>query len=478
VKKYFSTYPILLLTVTLSVFAQVTYADGQIPFESPHVGCPMAHADPAMSDDCFLPIPKNNVGIVWHGQRLVSERAGSLGLGFSGNGHIVACTYQGRQDNLVIYDFDGNILWSSGRLLDTFSFLSAPLVDIHDRVIACDDTKIVMIDPFDCDADGVILEWQTPLLGKGLVISPVITNEGTLVLATKNGPLYVYDSSDGRCLASKYLQTHDKNDPVVVKLFTRLNGFYETINTPCVKGNRVYVLAQFTIGGLVSLFKRYGSLIAIDICPDAPSEAERIMIAWHYDFGGPSGGSPLLVNDTIYFDGERSKPFSGKDPQAYALIDKGDSYEIKWVTQIPNVVYGSYAKDPRGGFWIIDNSEAKLYRTSEDTGKIFEQVNLDALINETGTHRPCSVITICENESHPMLIIAAKALFGNFFSSYVCAIDLTKNNSLLWKVKVTEGTLVHLDFPFGQFPVVVKDNCSRIFFSTTHGGPWAIGEMG
>jgi len=477
VNKYFSAYQLLLLFVFTSLLVHPTIAAIQVPFEIPDVGCPMAHADCNMSDNCFLPVPKYNVGIVWHNQKLESERAGSLGLGFSGNGRIVACTYQGIKDNLVIYDYEGDILWSSGHLLDTFSFLSAPMVDIHDRIIACDDKKIVLVDPFDYDADGTILEWESPLPYGGLVISPVITKDGSLVLATKNGPIYAYNSSDGRLISSKVLQTHDGNDPFLIRILTRLNGFYETINTPCVQGNRVYVLAQFTTGGILSLFKRFGSLIAVDISPDASVDDERITIAWHYDFGGPSGGSPLLINDTIYFDSDRLTPSSGKNPQARAVIDKGDTYEVKWVKRIPNVVYGSFAKDPRESFWIIDNANAKLYRTSFESGEILEQVDIDGLINETGKHQPCSVITICENKTRPILIIAAKAIFSNHFSTYVIAIDLIDHNSLLWKVKVAEGALYSLDFPFGQFPVVVKENASRIFFSTIRGGPWAIGEM-
>jgi hypothetical protein len=460
----------------VSSCVQPMKGDEQVPFEIPTVGCPMAHADRNMSDNCFLPVPKQNVGIVWHSLKLPGEKAGSVGLGFSGNGYIAACTYEGVKDNLVIYDYDGNILWSSGFLLDSFTATSAPMVDIHNRVIACDNKKIVLVDPLDYDHDGVILEWESPLPYKGLVLSPILLNDSTIVLATKNGPLYAFNSSNGHLISYTYLQTYDKDDPLIIQLLTRFHGFYETINTPCVQGNRVYVLAQFTTGGIVSLCKRFGSLIAVDIVPNAPDEKERMKIAWHYDFGGPSGGSPLLINDTIYFDSEKASPHSWTKPYAHAIIDKGDRYEIKWVKRIPCIVYGSFAKDPRNSFWIIDNAGSKLHRTSVESGDILEYIDVDGIVNEPGKHIPCTVITICENEIRPILILGVNAIYSHFFSAYVIAIDLTNNNSLLWKVKVASGNISMLDFPSGQFPVLIKENASRIVFSTLQGA-WAIGEQ-
>ena len=475
-KKYFSFILILIFFILPTI--SLTKADIGAPFKIPDYGCPMAHADRNRSDNCFLPIPKNNVGIVWHNQELISEKAGCYGLGFSGNGQIVACTYHGAEDNLVVYDFDGNILWSSKDLLNSFSFVSAPIVDIHNRIIACDNENIILVDPFDYDSDNEILEWKSELKYKGLVFSPVITESGMIILATKNGPIYVYNSSNGKLISHKFLLSNENYDPFIIRFFSKYNiGFFETINTPCLKGNRLYVLTHFTTGGIFSFFKRYGRLYAIDIKPDESNISERIKIAWHYDFGGPSGASPLLINDTIYFDGERFTSSIEKDPHAYALIDKGATSQEKWLTKLKNPVYGSFAKDPRGGFWIIDNIDAKLLRIDLQTGKAMENISFNELIKENGKHTPCSVITICENKTRPILIIAANTKDKNKRISNVFAIDLENNNSLLWSVKISEGPFYTLDFPFGQFPVVRKDGESKIFFSTIRGGPWAIGEL-
>jgi hypothetical protein len=476
-----SKYIIHCLTLIFLLFSATglhsVQADIAIPFEIPNYGCPMAHADRNMSDTSFLPVPKSNVGLVWHSEKKLSEKAGSCGLGFSGNGKIVACTYHGLKDNLVIYDYDGNIIWSSGYLLNFFAFVSAPIVDIHNRVIACDNKNIILVDPFDVDNDNKIIEWKTELPNKGLAFSPIITENGTLVLATKNGPIYLYDSNNGDLITYKYLASSETNDPIIIKIFSKLgNGFFETINTPCVKGNRIYISCQFTTGGVFSYFKRYGRLYAIDINPEK-SKDNMIKIAWYYDFGGPNGASPLLIDDTIYFDSDRLTYTLRKNPQARSVVDKGTTYEEKWVTGIPNPIYGSFAKDPREGFWIIDDSDGMLYRRSLKTGEPIDDIDIDKIVDENGKHKPCSVITICENETRPIMVIAACAIIQKEFSSYVLAIDLTDNNSLLWKVKISDGALRKLDFPFGQYPILIKDGESRIFFSTIQGGAWAIGKM-
>jgi outer membrane protein assembly factor BamB len=436
----------------------------------------MAHADQNMSDNCLLPIPKTNVGIIKHNEKLIGEKAGCFGLGCSGNGEICACTFQGIKDNLIIYDYEGNVLWSSGYLLNSFAFTSAPIVDMYNRVIACDNKKIILIDVFDYDEDNIIFEWLTKLDHKGLVFSPVITNSGVIILATKNGPVYAIDSNNGELICCKYLNI-DENSPFISKIFSKLNiGFYETINTPSVCGNRIYIVAHLNIGGLFSFFKRYGRLYAIDIFPNKEIIEDRLKIAWIYEFGGPSGASPLIINNTIYFDGERLSSKIKKEPHIYSINDIGQTYEINWIKKMPSPVYGSFAKDPRGGFWAIDTYTANLTRYSIDNGHILDSINIDEIVNENGLHRPCSVITVCENKTRPIIIIAASGINLTYYSSYILAIDLINNNSLLWKVLLSEGKPANLDFAFEQFPVLIKDNNSHIFFASSRGGVWVIGE--
>ena len=85
----------------------------------------MVHSDPQMTENINLQIPKKNVKILWHKNELKGEKAGAKGNGIAGNGKIAACTFSsilkfGGGDNLVIYDYDGNHLWKSGKKLNLF----------------------------------------------------------------------------------------------------------------------------------------------------------------------------------------------------------------------------------------------------------------------------------------------------------------------------------------------------------------------
>jgi hypothetical protein len=68
---------------------------------------------------------------------------------------------------------------------------------------------------------------------------------------------------------------------------------------------------------------------------------------------------------------------------------------------------------------------------------------------------------------------------------FVLAIDLANNNSLLWKVKVSEEISINLRIPLGQYPILMRDNEPRILFAitdgitpgTTRGGVCAIGNL-
>ena len=61
----------------------------------------------------------------------------------------------GATDNLVVYDYDGNRLWSSGDELKDTAYTSAPIVYESGDVVACDHEKIIKF-----DGSGQIL-WQS-----------------------------------------------------------------------------------------------------------------------------------------------------------------------------------------------------------------------------------------------------------------------------------------------------------------------------
>jgi len=453
-------------------------ADDENKFILPEWGGGMVHSDPHLSDYVRLPVPKNNVEILWHCTGLVGEKTGSLGNGISGNGKIAACTFAGKKDTLVIYDYDGNRIWSSGDLLNFWTVSSAPMVDIHGRVIICDNKVVVMVDTFDYDNDSKIVEWVSELPYGGLPWSPVITEDGTIIIATERGPIYAFNSSDGSLIACKYLGENER-----IRFLDRLlridgKGSFSTINTPCVKGNRIYISTHYEGPRGMPTLLRHARLYAVDIDSDNPNVDDRLSEAWYFEFGGPSQASPTLINDTIYFDGYRSKPSLRRDPHVFAVTDKGDHCEEKWSVPYPRVTYASFAFDPRGGFWYVDPLGGLLVHFSTEDGNILEKIVIDERVQEKGIHVPSSVMTIFGNDTNPVLIVSATALRPIRANSYVIAIDLSANNSLLWKVKLFEGPLRLIDLAFGEYTILMKNGEPRVVFGSFGDGVWAIGSAG
>ena len=447
-----------------------------IEFILPEWGGGMAHSDPSLSDYISLPAPKDNVKIIWHRSELSGEKAGAKGNGIAGNGKIAACTFSGFKDNLVIYDYDGKRLWASGDLLNIYSFFSAPMVDIHGQVIACDNRVVILVDTFDCDNDSKIVEWISEIPYGGIPFSPVITEDGTLIVATDKGPVYAYNISDGSLIGWKFLGEDEKIHPIYRLLNIDDPGFFSTINTPCVKGNRIYISTQYKSPLGIPTLLHYARLYALDIEPDNPNIDERLTEVWHFDFGGPSQASPTLINGTIYFDGFRQKPSLFRDIHLFAVTDKGEYWVEEWRKAYPLQTYASYAYDPRGGFWYIDSLGGKLVHFSTEDGNIIEEIIIDELIQEEGLHLPSSVMTICGNDTNPILIVSASSLKLLKANSFVIAIDLEANNSLLWKVKLFEGFFISMDLAFGQYTILIKEDKPRIIFGSFRDGVWAIGS--
>jgi outer membrane protein assembly factor BamB len=460
------------------IFVGSAYADDEIEFILPEWGGGMVHSDPHLSDYIRLPVPKNNVDILWHCSELPGEKAGAKGNAIAGNGEIAACTFAGIKDNLVIYDYDGNRLWSSGDLLNIYSVFSAPMVDIHGRVIACDNKVVVLVDTFDYDNDSNIVEWVTEIPYGGIPFSPVITEDGTIVIVTDRGPIYAFNSSDGSLLGWKYLGENEKIHPLYHLLNIDDPGFFSTINTPCVKGNRIYVSTQYKGPRGFPTLRHHARLYAVDIDSNNPIVDERFKEVWYFDFGGPSQASPTLINNTIYFDGYRPKPSLRKKITLFAVTDMGDNGREEWRVAYPFQTYASFAYDPRGGFWYVDTFSGNLVYFSTVNGSILEKIYINGLVQEKGYHIPSSVMTICGNDTNPVLIVSATALNPLKVSSYVIGIDLAANNSLLWKVKLFEGFLPFLDLAFGQYTILVKNDEPRVVFGSFNDGVWAIGTAG
>ena len=440
-------------------------------------GCPMAHCDPQMSDNSKLPPPKGKpVDIVWTRNQLSGESVGSSwGVGCSSNGEIAACSYRGESDNLVVYDFDGNRIYASGRLLNKEAWKSAPLIDRTGKVVACDDTRIIMVDTKPRPA----IVWQTALPKKAPPISPVITRSGVIVLATLGGPVSAYDSVTGKLLGSMTIKAH-LIDPRI----------FETVNTPASRGDRIYISTQ--LEG-VRKYTR-GMLVAVDVDP-TPGAKEVLKVAWSYEFDAPSGASPTVINDTIYFDGFKKIPGRGEVPYIFAITDRGDYWIPKWEQEISDQLQASCARDPRGGIWDFPSGTKWLEHRDEINGHLIEKIDVDQLVDDKGRHIPFSAMTIAGDQYQPVMVVAAAVAGSPQGKHYIIAIDLKRiispaidsnnsistaidlNNSispLLWRVAISDEIN---GFTAGQFPIMVKDGRSRVVFSSYSVGARAIGEI-
>jgi hypothetical protein len=458
-------------------------------FKLPKWGGAMVHSDPQQSDNINLQVPRNNVDILWIKDDLDSEKAGTQGNGIASNGVIAANTYNGKKDNLIIYDYYGKRLWTSGYKLNLIATTSTPMIDTKNRVVVSDNKKIIMVGPVDNGFDVIwqqYIDYEGPgLRNTGIIIpfSPTIVDEKIIILPTKGGPTYAFDVEDGSKLGEIYLGlgeiTHD-------------SGFFSTINSPCVNGKRVYITTEMSIPSS-RLRKIYlGRLYAIDVKTDASNPDEIFSVAWYYPFIGRSQASPLFIKDTVYFDiftsliGVLEKPF------VCALADHDDSYEEKWRIRYPPDYQGiwdsrdstwySFSKDPRGGFWYEDLRGKRLVRFNESDGSIIQEIPVKKLVpmGELGIFFPLSCMTIYDKKD-PVMIISVISFFNN---KYTMAIDLNKINgdefhdSILWRVKVKSR--FGFNAAGGQFTILKRDddfNNNRIFCSTYWSGVMAIGAV-
>ena len=544
-------------------------------FILPEWGGAMVHSTPQLTDYINLPISKDDVSIKWWKNELAGEQAGAKGNGITSNGNIAACTfgsveelimeyYLGHdpypgEDNLVIYDYNGNYIWQSDNLLNNWAFVSAPMVDIHNRVIACDNKSILMVDPLDYDNDGVIVEWISDLPYGGIPLSPVIVENKTIVLATKGGPIYAYDVADGSLLATKYLEIDENetsnpfyeidgigNETLLSAEMTDLydcdeqfetdvidqvidlildtpygeipsrqividnetidpyykisdsdtNGSFTTINSPCVRGNRIYISTEYETDekplqrlhdildpfGVIPTISYHSSrLYAIDVNSDSD---DVFSVVWYYKFGGmgqAGQASPTIIGDNIYFDSwynwYGADPRLLRDPHIYAITDNGDDFTLKWSIPYDYATWFTFSMDPRGGFWYIDSTlfgNRSLVHFSEDDGSKIEEIVIDDLIGGNN-YFPVSVMTICGNETNPIMLVGAEK-FG--IISYVLAIDLEDSNSLLWKVKIDSisDSLPPVNLADGQYTILIEDNKPLILFGSYWDGVMAIGS--
>ena len=427
-------------------FTLSTLADPGLVFEVAGQGCAMAHCDPQMSDNSHLPVPTSEKSeILWHDPAPAGTRNG---VGCTANGTVAACTYcSSTGDSLVVYDPRGERLWTSGDHLGYYAWASAPMFDEQGGVIAADDAHLIRFRP-----DGTIF-WKTPI-PDGVPTSPVITASGVIVVATWNGPVVAFDNITGRLLGLLYL-TDDSGD----------RAFYETVNTPCVKGDRVYISTE----------KRNdpdhtGRLWAVDVDPADPEGTIRAR--WSFPFGGPSGASPLFMEDTVYFDGDRPAPGGAIAPHVWAVQDTGDTGELRWRYPMETPVRASLSRDPRGGLWAFAIRRQWLHRLDGKTGERIERLDIDRLLDEPGLFLLSSVMSIHEDGGNPVMTLGL-VTYRPGDPAWVMAVDL-ETRERLWKVKISDDWEEECEI--SQFPALQGEGGKPILiFGGNTSGAYGVG---
>lgn len=429
-------------------------------FILPKWGGAMVHSDPQLTDNIDLPVPRGNVEILWYRNELTGEKAGAKGNGIAGNGEIAACTFHGLGDNLVIYDYEGKRLWSSGDMLNAVAVSSTPLVSIHNEIIACDNRRILMVTS---RKDDFWVKWVTDIPREGgnqlIPFSPTIVEGKIIILPTKNGPVYAFDAQTGEFLTKKKLGSSGVTG----------DEYFSTINSACVHEKRVYIIAEsFKPGN-----KFNGRFYALDVDTKVENDSEVLAEAWYYPFNGRSQASPLFIEDTIYFDCYLPGPRWFKKPCVYAVTDEGEGYTV-CEKFYPNRTWFSFSRDPRGGFWYEDTRGKKLIRFKKENGGLhiddiifMEKLGIPRSFN---MYKPLSCMTICEMRK-PVMLISAVSFWPR---QYLLAIDLN-DDSVLWRVTIDKAGW---NYAGGQFTILKNkfDPCrNRIVFGTYWGGVMAIG---
>lgn len=424
-------------------------------------GCAMAHCNQGLTDNTGLSAALSGEVVDFWRDKTVS---GSFaGPGCVANSFMAVCSFRSSSSKPVeirAYTINGTPLWSSTDF-SSKAYYSAPIIGPDGGVIAADATNIIRFEP---DGDKV---WSRATAG-GDPISPNVTDDGHIILATKGGPVAAYDFDTGALIAQLRL------DAAIRVGWRTLSGIFDTINTPAIKGNRIYISTRFSTGRLTT---SNGRLYALDLVQD--ESGYSLKIAWYYEFRAPSGTSPTLGSDAegktvIYFDGSGVTPTSANNPMALAVRDLGASGELLWSYPLSAVAQTSPALDPRGGAWYYAPGSSELVRIDND-GNNIQTIDVNAIVDDdTATFNPFAIMTISEDvdSGNPVMIVQATNP-PDYSKAYVIAIDLAAG-SLLWQYRVDEGKGFY-GGEVGQYAMLINDqNEPVLVFSTRQNGVWGL----
>ena len=378
--------------------------------------------------------------------------------------------------NLVAYDYDLVRQWDSLNHLNQTAFSSMPVIrrnpdDTNGNVIAADNASIIEFDRSNGD-----IVWEQILGDGGIPTGPLITENGGIVFATLNGPVYLYDGNSALGAARGSLLITDASCGVE----GAGNGIFDSNNVAAsAAGNAVYVNARCRLpDGPVDPDSK--ALIArLDVDPD--ESGSGLTLKYFFEFNGPSFASPLIVDDYIYFDGLRiDEP--GID--IIKIRDTGTSFVQEEREGVDTSPRASFALDPRvdlpdePSFWHPILGRLERRRLGDLT--LIETIYVGALIGdmEAGLLR-MGVLTIAGDATNPVLLTSATDFLAQI--GYVVAINLL-DGQILWKVKFG-GTIepgLAFDRVLSQFPILTDGGANpRVIFtggvSNADGGAYAAG---
>ncbi|MEN9342057.1 MAG: hypothetical protein RIQ54_313 [Candidatus Parcubacteria bacterium] len=408
--------------------------------------CPLTHCDRALSGQMTVPGITGPVKQEWK----YSQNGVGLGLGATTASNFIAISFFTASPYLRALNANGTVKWTSGSQIGNTQ-KSAPLIDANDNVYIADDNYFIKF-----NKDGGVV-WKKNNPARSAPFSFNVTDEGLLVGAGQSGPIWLANQTTGQVVAQKTL-----TDTIAGK-----TGTFVTVNSPAVSGNRVYVVTQFSAN------KNYGRLYALD------TTGGTIQVAWYFQFGGTTGGSPLRIGDRIYFDGRRINPTDTTTGLfMFGVRDLGSSYQVLWNKNIASATGGNDIQtaataDPRGGLWQFAVQGANLLRLDELTGQVRESITIKDLIGSTVKYAPSSVMTIASNNGSPLLYVGIVPGTGITGNKYVVGINLS-NNTLAWKHSIGSATT------YSQLPVfrsTVAGSKPLLIVPTAASGIFAISGL-
>lgn len=348
--------------------------------------CSMAHCNNQMSDFVPRTPPGLTSGVYVKSRDTVRYGVGP-GLGCVSNGANVACSYKESPDALVYYDATGNVLWTSGALLDSSTYSSAPIIQADGSVVIGDDQHI-----FKFNSDGSIA-WSTPSAG-GSPVSLITTPNGAIVAVTHL--VGVNSCPQNNCILQVQVDNAGKNYTTASVTFTG-GDCVGAIASPTISSGQITAITVTTqpstclvppdviiqgdgsgavantqlgtptpvavydgvTGALVgSTFLYAGGTSGpyyqtINTpCVNNGSFPNRIYVstnvltssnlgalwavdidptnlvspinpAWNIVIGGPSGASPLCIGNNVYFDGSGIVPGDSAGTTIFGVQDTG-----------------------------------------------------------------------------------------------------------------------------------------------------------